>query len=92
MSYTILDVQLRNLVVKMLREDNHIDIRKIKNLLSAGANPKAEILLDEFSAYDLVSNYNDKGQFNAIVEEFDKDLVARVTDSDWEGMHTDNNQ
>jgi hypothetical protein len=88
MSFTILDVKLRNLIVKILRDEKPVNVDKIKDLLEDGANPKAEILHDEFSAYDLVSNYNDKGQYNAILEEFDRDLVSRSSDSDWEGMHS----
>jgi hypothetical protein len=90
MAYTILDKQLRDLVVKILHHNQDIKIQKINNLLDKGANPIAEVMPDEFSAYQLVLQYNDKGQFNALVEVFDEHLhvLSRPADSDWEGMHS----
>ena len=89
MSYTILDKQLRDLVVKILHHNQDIKIQKVNSLLYKGANPSAEVMPDEFSAYQLVLQYNDKGQFNALVEVFDEHLhvLNRPADSDWEGMH-----
>ncbi len=90
MSYTILDSQLREQVVKMLHGSKSVDVEKLQSLLKKGADPKAEIVPDEFSAYTLVNQYNDNGQFNGLIELFDEHLEAlsRTADSDWEGMHT----
>ncbi len=89
MSYTILDAQLRDQVVKILHGNRSVDVEKIQLLLKKGADPKAEIKPDEFSAYHLVSQYNDKGQYNGLIEIFDEymEALTRPADSDWEGMH-----
>lgn len=89
MSYTILDAQLREQVLKILHGSRSVDVEKLHSLLKKGADPKAEIIPDEFSAYNLVHQYNDKGQFNGLIEIFDEHIenLTRPADSDWEGMH-----
>ncbi len=89
MTYTIIDKQLRDVVTKVLRDGNPIDLKKIKALLDKGANPKADVKVDEFSAYSMVKQYNENGQYNAILEVFDEHLeeLTRPSESTWEGMH-----
>jgi phage/plasmid primase-like uncharacterized protein len=90
MTFTILDKQLRDLVVKIVHDSAHAHPENIQYLLERGANPKAEIKEDEFSAYDLITQYNEDGKLNAYKEVFDQytELVNRKADSDWEGMHS----
>lgn len=90
MSFTILDKELRDIVFKLVHDSEHAHPERIKGLLDRGANPKAIVKEDEFSAYQLIDQYNDNGKYNVYREAFDEhldELVNRAADSDWEGMH-----
>lgn len=89
MTYTILDKQLHSIITRVLRDGSSVNLKKIQILLDKGANPKADVIPDEFSAYNLVTQYNQNGQYNAILEIFDEHLeeLTRPSESTWEGMH-----
>jgi hypothetical protein len=82
---TLLYETIKTIVV----EKTHVDLRAIKELLDSGANPKAKSKKANLSAYDIVSQHNQDGKYNALIEIFDEHLSEnpREMDSVEEGMH-----
>lgn len=83
------DKVLMEKIKGVLFEHKILDLTKVKELLDDGANPKVIVFGEKKSAYDLVKDNNETGEFNALIEEFDQHVKndLREADSVDEGMH-----
>lgn len=82
------DALLYSTIHAIIIGHKNIDLKTVKELLDAGANPKSLDNKSGTSAYDIVNQNNHSGRYNAIIEIFEEhiSLNDREMDSVEEGM------